>query len=107
MIHLNQNEKILMILHRPWIVIVGKFAAGVFLAALPLLIIPIILASGFVSVPDGYGPLVLFFAVIYLMIIMLLMFIFWIDYYLDMWIITSERIIDIEQSGLFRREISE
>ena len=41
------------------------------------------------------------------MILAMLLFIFWIDYYLDMWIITSERIIDIEQTGLFRRQISE
>ncbi len=30
-----------------------------------------------------------------------------IDYYLDMWIVTSRRIINIEQSGLFHRTISE
>ena len=41
------------------------------------------------------------------MIISLFLFMFWVDYYLDMWVITSERIIDIEQKGLFRREISE
>jgi hypothetical protein len=41
------------------------------------------------------------------MIITLLLFIFWVDYYLDMWIITNERIIDIEQRGLFGRSISE
>ena len=41
------------------------------------------------------------------MIVVLLMLIFWMDYYLYVWIITSERIIDIEQKGLFNREISE
>lgn len=30
----------------------------------------------------------------------------WIDYYLDIWVITSERIVNIEQQGLFSREIS-
>lgn len=31
----------------------------------------------------------------------------WIDYYLDLWIVTDERIVSIEQAGLFHRVISE
>lgn len=30
----------------------------------------------------------------------------WLDYYLDIWVVTSERIVNIEQKGLFAREIS-
>lgn len=35
------------------------------------------------------------------------LFISWIDYYLDIWIVTDQRIVNIEQIGLFRREVSE
>lgn len=110
MIHLNQNEKILLVLHRHWIVIAGRFVGGAFLALLPLLVVPGVLALDSVQKIiqiDAVGPAVLFFQVIYLMIIVLLLFMFWVDYYLDMWVITSERIIDINQMGLFRRKISE
>ena len=31
----------------------------------------------------------------------------WVDYYLDIWIVTTHRIINIEQKGLFRRFIAE
>ena len=41
------------------------------------------------------------------MVLLTFLFYFWADYYLDMWIITTERIIDINQLGLFSREISE
>jgi hypothetical protein len=34
-------------------------------------------------------------------------FIIWIDYYFDVWIVTNERIVNIEQKGLFSRGISE
>ena len=34
-------------------------------------------------------------------------FIGWVDYYLDAWIVTNDRIINIEQNGLFNRVISE
>ena len=34
-------------------------------------------------------------------------FILWIDFYLDAWIVTNERIININQKGFFNRDISE
>jgi len=34
-------------------------------------------------------------------------FILWLDYYLDAWIVTNERIINIKQGGFFARDISE
>jgi uncharacterized membrane protein YdbT with pleckstrin-like domain len=34
-------------------------------------------------------------------------FILWLDYYLDVWIVTNERIINIEQHGFFSRKVSE
>lgn len=36
-----------------------------------------------------------------------LFFILWLDFYLDAWIVTNERIININQRGFFNREISE
>jgi len=38
---------------------------------------------------------------------LLVFFIHFIDYYLDIWIVTNDRIVDIEQFGLFSRSISE
>ena len=105
MIHLSQNEKILMVLHRHWIVIFGKFTLGVFLLLVPFFVLPVAFSFG-----EAFGTLfsfIEFLSVAYLMIVILLMLIFWMDYYLDVWIITSERIVDIEQKGLFNREISE
>ena len=34
-------------------------------------------------------------------------FLLWIDYWLDVWIVTDERVINIEQKGLFSRSVSE
>ncbi len=110
MIHLRENEKIVMMLHKHWIVLFGHFAAGLVLSLLPLIAVPAILSieavHQYVKI-DSASPIILFFEVIYLMVIILLLFLVWADYYLDMWVITDERIIDIEQRGLFRREVSE
>jgi len=34
-------------------------------------------------------------------------FLIWIDYYFDVWIITTERVINVEQKGMFSRRVSE
>jgi hypothetical protein len=44
--------------------------------------------------------------VIWLLALWIGFFIFWTDFYLDIWIITDKRIIDIEQQGLFSRTTS-
>lgn len=43
----------------------------------------------------------------YYLFIWLFFFHSWLDYYLDIWIITDKRIIDIDQRGLFSRVIAE
>ena len=105
MIHLSPNEKILMVLHRHWIVIGSKILVGLVLILLPSLALPYFPAAGELL---GASQIILWFCfVIYLMIVAVVLFVFWIDYYLDVWIITSERIVDINQRGLFNREVSE
>jgi uncharacterized membrane protein YdbT with pleckstrin-like domain len=48
-----------------------------------------------------------FLITLYLGLLMAFLFFEWADYYLDTWIITSRRIIDVEQNGLFDRHIAE
>jgi len=57
-------------------------------------------------VPE-YGPILNFILSLYALGLTLYAFIMWADYYLDVWIITDKRLIDVEQHGLFSRTISE
>ncbi|MFH0804763.1 MAG: PH domain-containing protein [Patescibacteria group bacterium] len=43
----------------------------------------------------------------YYLIILLLMYHSWVNYYLDLWVVTTERVINIEQRGIFSRVVSE
>jgi len=52
-------------------------------------------------------PLVILGVSAYYLFIWLFFFFSFIDYYLDVWIITDERIIDVLQKGFFSRTISE
>lgn len=62
----------------------------------------------FLSEVSGGHPaaLFIFFIAIWALILWTAGYYFWTDYYLDVWIITNHRIIDIEQKGFFNREIS-
>lgn len=54
-----------------------------------------------------YFYLFIFSSSIYILFVWLRLFLLITDYYLDAWIITDKRIVDIVQSGLFKREVSE
>ncbi|PIZ95803.1 MAG: hypothetical protein COX80_03665 [Candidatus Magasanikbacteria bacterium CG_4_10_14_0_2_um_filter_33_14] len=47
------------------------------------------------------------FGSVYYLSTYLFFYVRFLDFYLDMWIVTNDRIVDIEQHGLFHREITE
>lgn len=54
-----------------------------------------------------FAPIVVLFVSIYYLYVWLFAFTSFVDYYLDVWLVTSERIVNIEQQGLFARTVSE
>lgn len=56
---------------------------------------------------DVTYPVLILIASGYYLFVYIFFFTNFIDYYLDIWIVTNDRIIDIEQFGLFSRTISE
>lgn len=104
----HKGERILLLLRRHWFVLFVTAVFFLFFMALPL-IVWLFLPRGFLVTIDGSaweGVLTLGLSAYYLFL-WLLFFTAWVDYYLDVWIVTNERIIDIEQTGLFHRVISE
>ncbi len=102
------DEKIIKVIRKDVFILFKKIFLSVFLAVMPLIVLQII----FNSLPYifnseiGYSLVVLGASAYYLFIWLFFFFSF-IDYYLDVWIITNERIINIEQQGFFSRIISE
>lgn len=48
----------------------------------------------------------LFFYFLWLLLLWVGIFIVWTEYYLDVWVITNNRLIDIDQKALFVRQVS-
>jgi hypothetical protein len=104
MLKLYENEKIIITLHRHWIVVANKMTLAAALLVMPLIVL-VVLPSVEINLESRL--FVFYFIMIYLLITAIITFVLWIDYYLDIWIVTDMRIIDIEQKGMFKREVSE
>lgn len=116
MIKFEEGEKTIYTVRRHWFVILGFTLVLLVVALLPLVAakflssdtvlssIPAELKNSF---PAEEALQWLKFAYpLWLLLLWLFFFIEWTDYYLDIWIITNKRIIDIEQKGFFHREVT-
>lgn len=102
------GEKIIKVIHRDFFILFKSILLSVLLMILPLAIFAaLILGKAGIMEADIFLPLATLGASAYYLFVWLLLFFNFVDYYLDLWIITSERIIDIEQRGFFSRTISE
>lgn len=106
MIHFESNEKIIAIFRKHWIDLLGEGFGLVTIAAIPLLLFGIFYSSFFSFLPSNHITLLAFFYILFLMLVWVFGFILWVNYYLDMWILTDKRLVHIEQHHLFSREIS-
>jgi len=103
----HENERVLRVIHRHWFNILTHlfivFALS-FLVIGSLSFFPTLFPE---TTPTSSLPLFLFVQNTLFIFLWLYGFLVWLDYYLDVWIVTNERIINIEQKGLFTRRISE
>jgi hypothetical protein len=103
----HENEKIILFLRRHWFIFLMRI-----LLILISIIVLVVVYVFFSSVNSNFKEsasyhLLLFGESLATLFIWNFFFILWLDYYLDAWIVTNERIINIEQRGFFTRKISE
>lgn len=108
LIRQKSYEKPVFLLRRHIAIQFGKFFGFILLALVPVGL------YFFISdlFPDLLGgrisyPILVLSASVYYLWIWLFFFASFVDYYLDLWIVTNERIVSIEQHGLFARTVAE
>ena len=101
-------EKVLHILHRHPLTFIPTIILFIVLLSIPV-IVYFLVDNLFPSLLENFPfyPLAVVMASIYYLSTYLFFYMWFIDFYLDMWIVTNDRIIDIEQHSLFSRTITE
>lgn len=102
------DEKIIQVVRRDYFIVFQKICLFVFLAIMPLVFYVLLVgndATWFES--PLYNVLAVLGAASYYLYIWTFFFFTFIDYYLDFWVITNRRIINVEQHGLFSREVTD
>jgi uncharacterized membrane protein YdbT with pleckstrin-like domain len=106
MIKLEENEKLIKVFRKHYFSVLLEFLVLTIIVFLPIIFFLITKNILFFDISLKNIYLLLFFYCLFLVLAWMVGAIFWIDYYLDMWILTDKRLIDVEQKGLFFREIS-
>lgn len=102
-----KNETVLLLLRRHWFILFTRLFF-VIISAIVLVVAYFLfsdLSSNFQE--SALRSLLIFSESLATLFLWNFFFILWVDYYLDVWIVTNERIINIEQKGFFNRNISE
>jgi uncharacterized membrane protein YdbT with pleckstrin-like domain len=105
MITLEKEEHIILEIRKHWFFLAVEVALAIIFILLPILLFPILSFIGF-EIDVSSISLTLFIYFLWVLFIWLTIFIFWTNYYLDVWLVTNHKIYDIEQHDLFKREVS-
>lgn len=109
MINLLDDEKIILTGRRHWFVITVSGISMFF-----MMIAPFAGLFAFYSFfPElsyflqNYRAFIVFYGTVWIQIFWMFFFVNWTNYYLDMFLVTNKRIIEIDQIGLFKRDVAE
>ena len=96
-----------MFVRRHWIAVLKISLSVLCLMAIPVIFyIAIVQTAGFLDNEIYFAIFTLLVSTYYLFIL-LYSYANFVDYFLDTWIVTNQRVINIEQKGLFARVIAE
>lgn len=103
----RHNERVLLIVRRHWFILLRDVVGVLLLFLIPFFILPAFFSAFFTNVGASVsGGIGLFFSSLWALVMWNLLFVRWTDYYYDIWVITDQRIIDVNQNGLFHRDVA-
>lgn len=104
-IQLDGDEKVLIQVRKHWFVLVVQLLGVLIITLVPTTLYFIATQLTFINtaVLDSYNGVLLALFAAWLLIMWMVLFSIWTNYYLDIWTITSKRLIAVDQRGLFYR----
>jgi len=99
---LREGEYLVSIMRKHWFMLFLRVIPFKILFLLPFLVLAMIPA---VNMSEATIAVIVFFSALWMLILLMVIFTIWTNYFLDIWIVTNYRIMDIEQRTLFNREV--
>lgn len=102
------DEQVIYFLRRHPITLLGLAFGYLAFLTLPVIVLTLITQFSPTMLQDPtLFPLVVMGGSAILLLMWIFLFQLFLDYYLDVWIVTNKRILNIVQTGLFHRQVSE
>lgn len=106
--HQRENEHIVLFLRRHWMIAAAYVARLIIFGCMPIVVGGLLYSLGWsLEMKSVWYVLAIEGISLYYICIWVFYFHEFVDYYLDVWIVTDQRIISIEQIGLFNYSTSE
>lgn len=103
----HEGENIVMIIRRHPISMLFYLISVLIIAPTPFIFFAIGPTFAPVLFAPPLGDLMIYLSIIFYLFLWIFIYVALIDYYYDTWIITNERILEIDQKRLFNRIVSE
>jgi membrane protein YdbS with pleckstrin-like domain len=103
---LYSGEKRIAVYRKHVIYVVTRAIGFFILGALPSLALKLLTHFSLIHIFSGYIPYLELANTIWILFAWVGFFISWTNYMLDSWVLTSERLVDIDQQSLFTRSVA-
>lgn len=107
---LEEGENVLAVVRRHWFILLLKTITPIVLMVLPFILLPFVfqnqILTDLIQNVSLSGSVTTFASALWILLMWLMIFYGWTDYYLDIWTVTNLRVIAIDQKGLFRRSVA-
>lgn len=101
------NEKIMLVVREHWFLLAIKFAIIFVLMLAPIGVKALMSVLNLEIESDLFQTLISVAVQLYYLGLLISLFLVWVIYYLNVHIVSDQRIVDIDQMGLLFREVSE
>ena len=105
MITLEKDEHIILEVRKHWFFLATEICLAIIFILLPILLFPVLQGLGLQTTLASLS-LAFFVYSLWVLSIWVIVFIFWTNHHLNLWLITNQKIFNIEQHRLFKREVS-
>lgn len=108
LIEQKPGEKVVFLARAHWLVFLGELAQIIFLGFMPLALAILFNAvSPDLLLHTMWRPMLILAASAFYLMLWLFFIVKFIDYFLDVYLVTTDRVLDVAQTGLFSRKASE